>query len=69
MPDHCIETIRINLMCQGDIGVFTFREYPDLVDSGIEGDWPDFETLHVCRNFEDLRTWTNENAAAFDHDV
>lgn len=56
-------------MCQSDIGVFTFHDFPDLVEDGIEGDWPDFETQHVCRNFEAIRKWTNANAVAFTHDV
>ncbi|RKU41769.1 hypothetical protein DL546_003356 [Coniochaeta pulveracea] len=67
--DHCIETLRLNLMCQSDIGVFTFHDFPELADDGIEGDWPDFETQHVCRNFEAIRKWTNANAVAFTHDV
>lgn len=67
--DHCIETLRLNLMCSSDIGVFTFHDFPDLVEDGIEGDWPDFETQHVCRNFEAIRKWTNANAVAFTHDV
>jgi hypothetical protein len=68
-PDHCIETLRLNLMCQSDIGVFTFHDFPELVEDGIEGDWSDFETQHMCRNFEAIRKWTNANAVAFTHDV
>jgi len=66
--DHCIETLRMNLMCQSDIGVFTFRLYPEY---GYADDdyWPDFSTLHTCRNFEDIRTWAIEKTIAWDHDV
>ena len=67
--DHCIEALRLNLMCQSDIGVFTFRDFPELYDQGIEDVWPEFATQHVCRNFDDIRKWTNANAVAFTHDV
>ncbi|KAF4461028.1 hypothetical protein FALBO_12176 [Fusarium albosuccineum] len=58
--DHCIEIIRTSLMCQSDIGVFTFKHY-----EGFEGHWPDFSTLHTCRNFDTIRDWAFENAVAF----
>ncbi|KAF4998940.1 hypothetical protein FDECE_11654 [Fusarium decemcellulare] len=58
--DHCIEIIRTSLMCQSDIGVFTFKYY-----EGFEGHWPDFSTLHTCRNFDTIRDWAFENAVAF----
>jgi hypothetical protein len=47
-------------MCQSDIGVFPFKEY-----AGFEGHWPDFSTLHTCRNFDDIRDWAFENAVVF----
>ncbi|KAK0753033.1 hypothetical protein B0T18DRAFT_308086, partial [Schizothecium vesticola] len=65
--DHCIEALRQNLMCHGDVSVFTFRQFPELADQGIEGNWPDFEINHMCRNFESLRQWNNEHAAAWDY--
>ena len=47
-------------MCQSDIGVFPFKNY-----DGFEGHWPDFSTLHVCRNFDAIRDWAFKNAVAF----
>ncbi|KAK3356986.1 hypothetical protein B0T25DRAFT_566310 [Lasiosphaeria hispida] len=67
--DHCIEAIRQNLMCQSDVSVFTFKTFPELADEGIEGEWPDFEINHMCRNFEAVRKWNNDHVAAWDHDV
>ncbi|KAL2277890.1 hypothetical protein FJTKL_15170 [Diaporthe vaccinii] len=66
--DHCLEAIRINLMCTGDIGIFTFREYPEY---GYEdGDfWPDFSTLHTCRNFDTIHKWAIDNTVSWTHDV
>jgi len=61
--DHCIEALRLNLMCQSDIGVFTFKMYPDLP---VEGHWPDFSTLHTCRNFDDIRNWALTHSVTFD---
>lgn len=61
--DHCLEALRLNLMCQSDIGIFTFKNYPDLP---VEGHWPDFSTLHVCRNFDDIRNWAMVNSVTFE---
>lgn len=61
--DHCLEALRLNLMCQSDIGIFTFKNYPDLP---MEGHWPDFSTLHVCRNFDDIRNWAMVNSVTFE---
>ena len=59
----------MNLMCQSDIGIFTFRLFPDLADEGIEGEWPDFETQHVCRDYEAIRKRNNAIAVAWDDHV
>ncbi|ERS97142.1 hypothetical protein HMPREF1624_06472 [Sporothrix schenckii ATCC 58251] len=66
--DHCIETLRTNLMCQSDIGIFTFKLFPEY---GFADDdyWPDFNTLHTCRNFEAVRSWAVEHTVAWDHNV
>ncbi len=58
----------MNLMCQSDIGIFTFRLYPEY---GYDMDdyWPDFSTLHTCRNFEDIRAWAVDHTVAWDHNV
>lgn len=58
--DHCLEMLRIDLMCQSDIGVYTFKEY-----EGFDGHWPDFSTLHTCRNFDAIRDWAYDNAVVF----
>ncbi|KAI1202570.1 hypothetical protein F5X97DRAFT_213795 [Nemania serpens] len=56
--DHCIDALRQFVMCQGDVGVFSFN-YPF-----NDGDpWPDYSTPHTCRNFETIRQW------AVDHTV
>ncbi|KAF2127618.1 hypothetical protein P153DRAFT_343832 [Dothidotthia symphoricarpi CBS 119687] len=55
--DHCIEILRLNLMCFADVNVFTFHE-----QEGREGYWPDYETEHVCRNFEGVKEWANMHA-------
>lgn len=60
--DHCIEILRMNLMCSGDIGVFTFAMLP-----GYDDPWPDFNTDHVCRNFDAIKNWAIENTVATDN--
>lgn len=47
-------------MCQSDIGVYAFKYY-----DGYDGHWPDFSTLHTCRNFDSIRDWAFENAVVF----
>ncbi|KAF2010408.1 hypothetical protein BU24DRAFT_356206 [Aaosphaeria arxii CBS 175.79] len=63
--DHCIEILRMNLMCLSDVNVFTFRTIPGRES---EGPWPDYESKHVCRNFDDIKKWANDNAMP-DEDV
>ncbi|CZT53434.1 uncharacterized protein RSE6_15001 [Rhynchosporium secalis] len=60
--DHCLEMIRMNIMCEVNIGVITFHDRP-----GKPGDpWPDFSTNHVCRDFDAVRDWAIENTVAND---
>jgi hypothetical protein len=55
--DHCIEILRMNLMCLSDVNVFTFHKQP-----GKEGYWPNYESHHVCRNFDHIKQWANDHA-------
>lgn len=57
--DHCIEVLRLNLMCSSDIGVYTFQDLPE-----YDEPWADFNTNHVCRNFDMIRDWAIENTVA-----
>ena len=49
-------------MCQSDIGVITFHNVPGQDD----GPWPDFDTRHVCRDFEAIRDWAIDHTVAND---
>ncbi|KAF2713084.1 hypothetical protein K504DRAFT_478998 [Pleomassaria siparia CBS 279.74] len=55
--DECIEILRMNLMCHADINAFTYRNAPG-TSSGV----PDYESQHVCRNFDSIKNWAHENA-------
>jgi hypothetical protein len=59
--DHCIEILRMNLMCLSDVNVFTFHDTP-----GRKGAWPDYESHHVCRNFDQIKQWANDNAMPYE---
>ncbi|KAE9401368.1 hypothetical protein BT96DRAFT_773808, partial [Gymnopus androsaceus JB14] len=50
--DHCVEILRQELMCIADVGVITY-EWVD----GWELPYPDFNTVHQCRNFEKVLDW------------
>lgn len=60
--DHCIEILRINLMCLSDVNVFTFQPTKEEGKQGMGGYWPDYETEHVCRNFDHIKDWARANA-------
>lgn len=56
--DHCIETLRIVLMCHSDVS-------PVLVKwSSSDPPMPeaDFSSHHYCRNFEDILAWNRKHA-------
>lgn len=51
--DHCIETLRIVLMCQSDVTPLLYKMSSD--DPPLPE--PDFKTHHRCRNFDDILAW------------
>ncbi|KAG8404946.1 hypothetical protein J3459_022397 [Metarhizium acridum] len=56
--DHCIEMLRINLMCTADITPITAKQV-----SWKNGDpAPDFSTLHTCRNFSKILKYVEDHA-------
>ncbi|KAE8374158.1 hypothetical protein BDV26DRAFT_284484 [Aspergillus bertholletiae] len=55
--DHCIETIRMYLMCVGDVTPYLMISAP----SRPLGELPDFNTKHKCRNYTKLQEWMREN--------
>lgn len=52
--DHCIETLRLALMCHGDMSPLLVTIDPD----EPLGRKADFNTHHMCRNFTKLQEWT-----------
>lgn len=42
-------------MCSSDLGIITYN----FVEFRPEA-WPDFNTIHQCRNFEDVLDWYHE---------
>ena len=59
---HCLDILRQQLMCTVDIGllgqVWWNREMPLA--------YPDFNTKHTCRNFEEVRKWAEAHQAPKD---
>ncbi|KAF7509683.1 hypothetical protein GJ744_007554 [Endocarpon pusillum] len=52
---HCIDSIRLSLQCHADlslIGLRWIRDWPM--------PWPDFQTTHQCRNFDEIKAWAKE---------
>ncbi|ORY58812.1 tat pathway signal sequence [Pseudomassariella vexata] len=56
---HCLDTIRQVLMCNADTGVLGQVWYnPKDVRA-----FPDFQTRHKCKNFDQIRRWALEHQA------
>ena len=58
LADHCLDMLRQKIMCDGDVGLITLnwvtvRKEP----------WPDFNTKHTCRNFENIQQWAHDKTA------
>lgn len=47
--DHCIEMLRINLMCTADVTPITA-----VIPTWKNSPTPDFSTVHTCRNFNKI---------------
>jgi hypothetical protein len=55
--DHCIETLRLTLMCFADTTPLLLIKDP----TETLGGRADFNTHHKCRKFENIRSWMDEN--------
>jgi len=53
---HCLDILRQQLMCTVDIGVLGQVWW----DPSFPKPFVDFNTQHVCRNFEDVREWAEK---------
>lgn len=58
--DHCIETLRLALMCHGDITPVLVHIEPD----APLGERADFSAHHKCRDFGKLRKWMDDNVGS-----
>lgn len=58
--DHCIEALRIALMCHGDTTPYFTMITPDAPHGALS----DFSAHHKCRKFDKLQTWTEEHGIA-----
>lgn len=56
--DHCIEALRISLMCHGDVTPYLVM-YDAASGSGFKAD---FSPHHRCRRFEPLRAHMEQHA-------
>jgi hypothetical protein len=63
--DHCIETLRIALICTGDVTPVLIYNEP----KAVLGEQVDFSSHHKCRDFKKLGMWTKQHGAAPDGDT
>ncbi|WPH04776.1 Hypothetical protein R9X50_00767100 [Acrodontium crateriforme] len=50
--DHCLEMVRQHLMCTADPTLISHHDVPE-----HELPWPDYSTVHHCRDFERIQAW------------
>ncbi|KIM96590.1 hypothetical protein OIDMADRAFT_58901 [Oidiodendron maius Zn] len=55
--DRCIELLRHQLMCAGDVTPFL-----ELSVHTFAGSKPDLRTMHKCRRYGDLKDWMKKNS-------
>lgn len=53
--EHCIEMIRINLLCNADAGIIPFKWVEN-----YQRPLPDFSTTHKCRDWEGVLGWARK---------
>lgn len=56
--DHCVEMLRQQIMCTGDVGLLVFHWV-----EGHVNPWPDYNTWHQCRDYEKILAWRDEHEA------
>ena len=56
--DQCIEQIRQQIMCQGDMTPIPSRYYPAIKRNYVDSDHP-----HTCRNYDILHEWVKERSS------
>jgi hypothetical protein len=56
---HCLDIIRQQLMCNVDIAVLGQVWWNKEAPTAL----PDFNTKHICRNYDTVRQWAKENQA------
>ncbi|KAE9368375.1 hypothetical protein N431DRAFT_347475 [Stipitochalara longipes BDJ] len=55
---HCVDFIRQRLMCTMDTDVFGSVWVGNRTSASL---FVDFNTKHVCKNFDDIRSWAEKN--------
>lgn len=56
--DHCIETLRLALMCNADVTPYLIRSKPEIYAKAES----DFSAHHKCKHFDLLTNWMDKNA-------
>lgn len=59
--DHCLETLRMALMCTADLTPILISMDP----ASPLGGYPDFETVHRCRNIDSILEWADAEGLLF----
>ncbi|EGC45034.1 conserved hypothetical protein [Histoplasma capsulatum var. duboisii H88] len=59
---HCIDILRQQVMCTADVGIFGQWWVKHI------GPFVDFNTVHKCRNFEEIRKWAEKHQSSREND-
>jgi len=61
---HCLDTVRQILMCNVDTGVLGQVWW----NPSKPAAFPDFNTIHQCKNYDDVRKWADAHQIEFEAD-
>jgi hypothetical protein len=57
--EHCIDMLRVYIKCKSDVTPITF--FDNVLLPARKLPMPDFNTLHTCRNFDEIWQWNGNN--------
>lgn len=61
--DHCVDSLRMHLMCAADVTPVTYYDTPYRPQP-----FADFSTKHTCRNFDAILDWSKQSPRAISLD-
>lgn len=58
MKEHCLDALRLSIMCKGDMTLIPTKDSDSRPFEAV------FESVHACRDFSAIRDWSVERDSA-----